>query len=150
MNAVGARERDQALFAHGHVLRVLAARWLGLSAGAGQHFLLDTGTLNVLGSHPTSFELRAQVAQDVVAQSFAPLGNQAGEVGVERGACGEALDFVAAESAHDARTRLEAGGFDVAFVDNAFITADVAARDARRLPFLQQQALSARHQRAAQ
>jgi len=40
---------DVALFAHGHVLRVLVARWLGLAAGAGQHFLLDTGTLNVLG-----------------------------------------------------------------------------------------------------
>ena len=40
---------DVALFAHGHVLRVLAARWLGLAAAAGQHFLLDTGTLNVLG-----------------------------------------------------------------------------------------------------
>ena len=40
---------DVALFAHGHVLRVLAARWVGLSAGAGQHFLLDTGTLCVLG-----------------------------------------------------------------------------------------------------
>jgi len=38
-----------ALFAHGHVLRVLVARWLGLPAGFGQHFLLDTGTLSVLG-----------------------------------------------------------------------------------------------------
>jgi broad specificity phosphatase PhoE len=38
-----------ALFAHGHVLRVLAARWIGLPACAGQHFLLDTGTLCVLG-----------------------------------------------------------------------------------------------------
>jgi broad specificity phosphatase PhoE len=44
-----AAEGDVALFAHGHVLRVLAARWLGLPAGAGQHFLLDTGTLSVLG-----------------------------------------------------------------------------------------------------
>jgi broad specificity phosphatase PhoE len=42
-------EGDVALFAHGHVLRVLVARWIGLPAGAGQHFLLDTGTLNVLG-----------------------------------------------------------------------------------------------------
>ena len=40
---------DIALFAHGHVLRVLAARWIGLPAGGGQHFLLDTGTLSVLG-----------------------------------------------------------------------------------------------------
>src|SRR5262249_16951211 len=37
---------DVALFAHGHVLRVLAARWLGLPVGAGQHFVLDTGTLS--------------------------------------------------------------------------------------------------------
>jgi len=40
---------DIALFAHGHALRVLAARWIGLPAGGGQHFLLDTGTLCVLG-----------------------------------------------------------------------------------------------------
>src|SRR5205814_5547306 len=40
---------DVALVAHGHVLRALAARWIGLPAGAGQHFLLDTGTLCVLG-----------------------------------------------------------------------------------------------------
>jgi broad specificity phosphatase PhoE len=40
---------DVALFAHGHVLRALAARWIGLPAGAGQHFLLDTGTVCVLG-----------------------------------------------------------------------------------------------------
>jgi broad specificity phosphatase PhoE len=42
-------EGDVALFAHGHVLRLLVARWIGLPAGAGQHFLLDTGTLCVLG-----------------------------------------------------------------------------------------------------
>jgi len=42
-------EGDVALFAHGHVLRVLAARWIGLPGGAGEHFLLDTGTLCVLG-----------------------------------------------------------------------------------------------------
>jgi broad specificity phosphatase PhoE len=44
-----AAEGDVALFAHGHVLRVLAPRWIGLPPGAGQHFLLDTGTLCVLG-----------------------------------------------------------------------------------------------------
>jgi broad specificity phosphatase PhoE len=41
-------EGDVALFAHGHVLRVLVARWLGLDPGAGRLFLLDTGTLNIL------------------------------------------------------------------------------------------------------
>jgi broad specificity phosphatase PhoE len=44
-------EGDVALFAHGHVLRVLVARWLGLPPGAGQHFLLDTGTLSVLADY---------------------------------------------------------------------------------------------------
>ena len=44
-----ATEGNVALFAHGHIFRVLAARWIGLSARAGQHFLLDTATLNVLG-----------------------------------------------------------------------------------------------------
>ena len=42
---------DVALFAHGHLLRVLAARWLGMPPGAGRHFLLDTGTLSVLGDY---------------------------------------------------------------------------------------------------
>jgi probable phosphoglycerate mutase len=40
---------DVAIFAHGHVLRVLAARWIGLPSSGGEHFLLDTGTLCVLG-----------------------------------------------------------------------------------------------------
>jgi broad specificity phosphatase PhoE len=40
---------DVALFAHGHVLRVLVARWIGLPVAGGQHFLLDTGTLCALG-----------------------------------------------------------------------------------------------------
>ena len=40
---------DAALFAHGHVLRVLTARWLGLGPEAGALFKLDTGTLSTLG-----------------------------------------------------------------------------------------------------
>ena len=47
---VRAVEGHVALFAHGHIFRVFAARWLGLPATAGCHFLLDTATLNVLVS----------------------------------------------------------------------------------------------------
>jgi probable phosphoglycerate mutase len=47
---VRAVKADAVLFAHGHVLRVFAARWLGLAPGAGAHFLLDTATLSVLNS----------------------------------------------------------------------------------------------------
>jgi probable phosphoglycerate mutase len=43
-----------ALFAHGHVLRVLAARWIGLPPSGGQHFLLHTGTLSILGYYRDS------------------------------------------------------------------------------------------------
>jgi broad specificity phosphatase PhoE len=46
---VRAVDGDVALFAHGHVLRALAARWIGLPPGSGQHFLLDTGTPCILG-----------------------------------------------------------------------------------------------------
>ena len=36
------------VFAHGHSLRVLAARWLGLDVVDGRIFDLDTGTISVL------------------------------------------------------------------------------------------------------
>lgn len=39
---------DVVLFSHGHILRVLAARWIGLPAGSGSHFMLDTATLCIL------------------------------------------------------------------------------------------------------
>jgi len=41
---------DVALVSHGHVLRVLTARWLGLEPEAGRFFHLDTGTLSSLGT----------------------------------------------------------------------------------------------------
>lgn len=37
------------LFAHGQSLRALAARWIGLTAGDGRLFRLDTSTLSELG-----------------------------------------------------------------------------------------------------
>jgi probable phosphoglycerate mutase len=40
-----------AVFAHGHLLRSLAARWLGCPVAAGRHLLLDTGTVNVLSEY---------------------------------------------------------------------------------------------------
>jgi len=45
---VRAVEGDVALFAHGHVFRVFVARWIGLQATAGCHFVLDTATVSVL------------------------------------------------------------------------------------------------------
>jgi broad specificity phosphatase PhoE len=45
---VRAVEGQVALFAHGHVLRAMAARWLGLPAADGGYFLLDTATLSIL------------------------------------------------------------------------------------------------------
>ncbi|WP_245993790.1 histidine phosphatase family protein [Nocardioides immobilis] len=53
LDRVVARAREAGgrtlVFAHGHSLRVLAARWLGLPPEGGRLLRLDTATLSVLG-----------------------------------------------------------------------------------------------------
>ncbi|HEX2050854.1 MAG TPA: histidine phosphatase family protein [Actinomycetota bacterium] len=44
-----ARDGDALVFAHGHVLRVLAARWIGQPPTFGRSLRLDTATLSELG-----------------------------------------------------------------------------------------------------
>ena len=45
----GSPGSDAALFAHGHLLRVLASRWLGIAPESGRFFALSTGSISVLG-----------------------------------------------------------------------------------------------------
>jgi broad specificity phosphatase PhoE len=40
---------DVALFGHGHMSRVIAARWIGLSASGGARLRLETATVSTLG-----------------------------------------------------------------------------------------------------
>ena len=37
------------VFSHGHLLRILTARWLGLEPHGGRLFALDPATVSVLG-----------------------------------------------------------------------------------------------------
>lgn len=46
---LAAGDGDAALFAHGHMLRILAACWIGLPPVTGRYLALDTATASVLG-----------------------------------------------------------------------------------------------------
>ena len=49
LDELRAADGDALLFAHGHVLRILTARWLELEPAAGRLFSLDPATISTLG-----------------------------------------------------------------------------------------------------
>ena len=44
-----AAEDDTLLFAHGHFLRIVGARWIGMGPEGGGHLVVETATLGALG-----------------------------------------------------------------------------------------------------
>jgi probable phosphoglycerate mutase len=46
---LGAGDGSAIAFAHGHILRVVAARWISLEAAEGARFALSAGAISVLG-----------------------------------------------------------------------------------------------------
>ncbi|MGI8903173.1 MAG: histidine phosphatase family protein [Solirubrobacteraceae bacterium] len=57
--------REAIAFAHGHVLRVLSARWLAMAPAAGSRLALDAGAFGVLGyEHETEVLLRWNASPD--------------------------------------------------------------------------------------
>lgn len=49
VGALQARSGDVAVFAHGHLLRVLAARWIRCDAGLARYMYLSTASVSILG-----------------------------------------------------------------------------------------------------
>ncbi len=50
LDELGALEADSLVFAHGHLLRMMGARWIGLAPPDGARLALDVATISVLGS----------------------------------------------------------------------------------------------------
>ena len=87
VEAVGARadrvlarlravEGNVVVFSHGHILRVLAAHWLGLPAGAARYFGLSPAALSILGYEHTRDEPALRLWNDdrhVVEEHSVPM-----------------------------------------------------------------------------
>jgi probable phosphoglycerate mutase len=56
MERLNAMQGNVALFSHGEFSLALAARWIGLPVIEGQHFLLATASLSILGYNPAHSE----------------------------------------------------------------------------------------------
>jgi broad specificity phosphatase PhoE len=52
-------DADAAVFAHGHVLRVLGARWIGLGPEGGARLYLTTATVSVIGHERETAVIRS-------------------------------------------------------------------------------------------
>jgi probable phosphoglycerate mutase len=52
-------EGDVAVFGHGHMLRILGARWCDFPPVAGAHLALDTASISILGYERTTPAIRS-------------------------------------------------------------------------------------------
>jgi probable phosphoglycerate mutase len=52
-------EGDVAVFGHGHILRILGARWCDFPPEAGAHLALDTTSISILGYERTTPTIRS-------------------------------------------------------------------------------------------